>query len=100
MRSATRFAKRSIWFAVGGVSIYLVIPSVIDVFSSWPELERLRSGSLVIMSGLMLASLASLWVLLSLCLHTREWKLMAMSQLASSAVARIVPGGAATATAV
>ena len=82
------------------MSVYLVIPSVVEVFSSWPELERLRPGSLAIMSGLILLSLVCFWLLLGLCLDSTEWVLMAMSQLASSAVARIVPGGAATATAV
>lgn len=100
MTSATKFAKRAIWLAVTAVSVYLVIPSVVEVFSSWPELERLRPGSLLIMSLLMLLSLMSFWVLIGLCLDSTEWVLMAMSQLASSAVARIVPGGAATATAV
>jgi hypothetical protein len=95
-----RFAKRAAWLGVTAVSIYLVIPSVVDVFASWPQLERLRPGSLAIMAVLMLLSLICFWILLSLCLHTRRWGLMAMSQLASSAVARIVPGGAATATAV
>ena len=98
--STSQFVKRAIWLTVTAVSIYLVIPSVIEVFTSWPELERLRSGSLIIMTVLMFLSLVCFWILLGLCLHTRKFGLMAMSQLASAAVARIVPGGAATATAV
>lgn len=100
VKPTAKFAKRAIWLTVAGVSIYLVIPSVVEVFSSWPELERLRPGSLAIMTVLMVLSLACFWILLSLCLHTRRWGLMAMSQLSSASVARIVPGGAATATAV
>ncbi len=100
MSRTKTFTKRAIFLAVTAVSVYLVIPSIIEVFSSWPELERLRPGSLVIMSLLILLSLVCLWILLGLCLDSTEWILMAMSQLASSAVARIVPGGAATATAV
>jgi len=100
LRPTKQFVKRAIWLAVTAVSVYLVVPSVIEVFSSWPELERLRSGSLAIMSVLMLLSLVCFWILLGLCLDSRKWSLMAMSQLASAAVARIVPGGAATATAV
>lgn len=99
-RRASKFVKRAIWLAVTAVSVYLVIPSVIDVFSSWPQLETLEPGSLVIMSVLILLSLICFWLLLGLCLDTTEWGLMAMSQLSSSSVARIVPGGAATATAV
>ncbi len=99
--SRTRtFLKRSIWLAVTGISIYLVIPSLSKTFSSWPELQRLREGSLLVMTVLTACSLVCFWVLLGLCLRSRSWGLMAASQLASSAVARIVPGGSATATAV
>ncbi len=94
------FTKRAIWLSVTAVSVYLVMPSVIEVFTSWPELERLRPGSLLIMTGLILLSLVCFWILLGLCLGSRQWGLMAMSQLSSAAVARILPGGAATATAV
>jgi uncharacterized protein (TIRG00374 family) len=94
------FAKRAILLAITAVSIYLIIPSVIATFSSWPELERLREWSLLIMTGLTLLSLVFFWLLLGLCLRSKAWGLMAMSQLASGAIARIVPGGAATATAV
>ncbi|MDH4277655.1 MAG: flippase-like domain-containing protein [Acidimicrobiia bacterium] len=100
MKKRSRFVKRAIGLAVTAVSVYIVIPSVVEVFSSWPELERLRPGSLGLMTISMLLSLACFWVLYGLCLGSNDWTLMATSQLASSAIARIVPGGAATATAV
>jgi uncharacterized protein (TIRG00374 family) len=96
----SRSFKRVVTLAVAAVSIYLVIPSVIATFSSWPQLARLQDGSLIIMVVFTLASLACFWIMLGLCLRSRQWVLMATSQLSSSAVARIVPGGAATATAV
>ena len=98
--STTRFAKRAGWLGITAVSLYLVMPSVVEVFSSWPELERLRPGSLVIMAMLVLLSLCCLWFLIGLCVRSTDWALLATTQLASSAIARIVPGGAATATAV
>lgn len=100
MRVSSSFAKRAIGLAVTGVSIYLVIPSLSSTFSSWPELQRLRQGSLLVMAGLTLLSLVCFWILLGICLRSRSWGLMAAAQLASSSVARIVPGGSATATAV
>ncbi len=100
MRRPKRFVKQVAILAVTAVSIYLVIPSVIATFSSWPELQRLRDGSLVIMSVFTLASLVCFWIMQGSVLRSRQWLLMASSQLSSSAVARIVPGGAATATAV
>jgi uncharacterized protein (TIRG00374 family) len=100
VKRRSRFIKRAIGLTVTAVSIYLVIPSIVEVFGSWPELERLRSGSLILMTIAMLLSLGCFWVLYGLCLRSTDWTLMATSQLASSAIARIVPGGAATATAV
>jgi len=94
------FVKRGVWALVTVVSIYLVIPSIVDTFSSWPELQRLREWSLLGMTGLMLASLVCFWLLLGLCLGSRRFDLMATSQLSSAAIARLVPGGSATATAV
>ena len=100
MRRRHRFVRRAIGLAVTAVSVYLVIPSLIEVFSSWPELERLRPGSLALMTISILLSLACFWVLIGLSVRSNDWTLMASSQLASLAIARIVPGGAATATAV
>lgn len=96
----SRFTKRALGLGITGVSFYLVIPSIIEVFSSWPELERLRPGSLALMTVSVLLSLICFWGLLGLSLRSDRWILMATSQLASSSIARIVPGGAATATAV
>jgi len=76
------------------------MPSVIATFSSWPEVQKLEEGSLLLMTGAMALSLACFWVLLALCLRTTSYGLVASSQLSSGAVSRIVPGGAATATAV
>jgi uncharacterized protein (TIRG00374 family) len=100
VKKRSRFAKRAIGLGVTAVSVYLVIPSIVEVFGSWPELERLRSGSLGLMTIAMLLSLVCFWWLLGLCLRSTDWALMATSHMASSAIARIVPGGAATATAV
>ncbi|MCP4085681.1 MAG: UPF0104 family protein [Actinomycetia bacterium] len=100
MNGNRRFAGRAISLAVAALSIYLVIPSIIATFSSWPELERLKDGSLLVMAGFTLASLVCFWIMLGLCLRSRHWLVMATSQLASGAIGRLVPGGAATATAV
>jgi uncharacterized protein (TIRG00374 family) len=100
MSRRRRWVKRAVMLAISVVSIYLIIPSVIATFSSWPDVKRLEDGSLLIMVGLTLLSLVCFWIMLGLCLRSRHWALMATSQLSSAAIARIVPGGAATATAV
>ena len=58
MSRTKRYIKRGIWLAVTAVSIYLVIPSLTSTFSSWPELQNLREGSLIIMSVLILLGLS------------------------------------------
>lgn len=92
--------RRFVLLAVAAVSIYLVIPSVIATFSSWPRLAELREGSLLAMTGATVASLVCFWIVIGLCLRTRDWTLIASSQLAAGSIGRVVPGGAATATAV
>lgn len=94
------FAKRAVLLGITAASIYLVIPSVVQTFGSWPEVQELQEGSLLLMVGFTIASLVCFWILIGLCLRSKAWLLMATSQLASAAIARIVPGGSATATAV
>jgi uncharacterized protein (TIRG00374 family) len=100
MRKPKTIMKRAIGLAITGFSVYLVMPSVIATFGSWPELQRLREGSLVLMVALTLLSLGCFWIMLGLSLRSTDWPLMSASQLASAAIARILPGGSATATGV
>jgi hypothetical protein len=100
MSRTHRFAKRAAWALVTGISIYLVLPGLVELFSTWPELNRVSITSLVAMTVLTAVSMACSWAQLGVCLHSRAWALLATSQLASGAVTRIVPGGAATASAV
>jgi uncharacterized protein (TIRG00374 family) len=95
----TKNSRRGLGLAVTAVSIYLVLPSLSKTFSSWPELERLREGSLIAMTATTVLSLTCFSILLGLCLRSRKWGLITTSQLSSAAVARVAPGGAATATA-
>jgi uncharacterized protein (TIRG00374 family) len=82
---------------LGGAAIllYLVAPSVIDVFAAWPQLSRVSPGwFLVVLAGQTL-SFGCLFVLQRMALRTDAWFPVVTSQLAGNAVSRIVPGGAA-----
>src|SRR6476646_2678736 len=49
--------RRSIfWLAVTGVSLYLVFPSIVDVFSSYRDITRFSIGSLAAMAALQVGS--------------------------------------------
>ena len=83
------------WLAVTGVSIYLVFPSLVDVFGSWRDITRFSWWSLLAMAGLQLASLACLWALQHVALRATRWRPVITSQLAGNALAKIAPGGGA-----
>jgi len=79
------------------VGLYVVWPSLMDVFSSWPRLRVIEPGWYVAMVAAVAGSFACVWVLYRVVLHVRSWFVIGASQLASSAFGRIVPGGAASA---
>lgn len=84
---------------VAGVSLYLLLPSLVSVFSSWRSLSHLDwtwAGLALLAEG---ASFVSLWKLDSIALATANWFAVACAQLAGNAVGRVVPGGGATSSA-
>jgi uncharacterized protein (TIRG00374 family) len=91
-----RKLRRTIfWLAVTGVSIYLVFPSVVEVFGSWRDITRFSPGSLAGMAALQLATLACLWALQHVALRATHWRAVITSQLAGNALAKVAPGGGA-----
>jgi uncharacterized membrane protein YbhN (UPF0104 family) len=94
-----QIAIRVTLLLVAGVSIYLLAPSLLEIFSSWPqlrELDPLWLGLAVFFEGV--SSLAY-WTLQRIAFQTRSWFAVGTSQLASAAATRILPGGAAAASA-
>jgi uncharacterized protein (TIRG00374 family) len=85
---------------ITGISLYLVFPSLIEVFSSWPRLVDVDPWWLVPMVVLEAASFASIVELQQICLRTRAFWPVLTAQLAGNAFSRIVPGGAAAGAAV
>jgi uncharacterized protein (TIRG00374 family) len=77
------------------VSLYLVFPSLVDVFGSWRDITRFSAASLAGMAALQLAVLACLWALQHVALHARRWWPVISSQLAGNALAKVAPGGGA-----
>jgi uncharacterized protein (TIRG00374 family) len=98
--SPQRIATRAGLLLLTGVSLYLLLPSLVAVFSSWRdlfELDPLWFGAAV---GFEALSLLSVWALLRIALRAPSWFAVGTSQLASSAFGRIVPGGMAAAGAI
>jgi uncharacterized protein (TIRG00374 family) len=81
------------------VSLYLLLPSLAAVFSSWRSVLHLTwwwAAAVVVAES---ASYVSLWQLDRIALKTTAWFPVATAQLSGNAVGRVVPGGGATATA-
>lgn len=90
-----RLRKTVFWLAVTGVSVYLVFPSIVEVFGSWRQITRFSPWSLLAMAGLQAATLACLWALQWVALRGVRWRAVIASQLAGNALAKIAPGGGA-----
>lgn len=95
--STRRIVLQAIALLVAAVGLYIVWPSLAEVFKSWPSLRDIDPFWFLIMGAAEAGSFICLWLLLRLVLHTKDWYLISTSQLTSNAMSRIVPGGAATA---
>jgi uncharacterized protein (TIRG00374 family) len=88
--------RRLIFLAVAGIGLYIVWPSLMSVLSSWPRLRDINPAWFLVMFLLEVGSFACAWALQRVSLHSHAWFRIASSQLASNAVSRVLPGGAAT----
>lgn len=92
--------KRSLGLAFSGIVLYLVFPSVLSVFHSWPRLAQLNPVwflPAVIAEG---AHFACTFALQRIALRTKAWFAVITAQLAGNAISLTVPGGAAAGAAV
>jgi uncharacterized protein (TIRG00374 family) len=88
-------AKRVVAAVVFGITIYLVFPSLTEVFSSFPKLTSLDpvwfSFAVVLEVGHFTCNIA----LQRIALRTKAWFSVSTSMLAGNAISLVVPGGAA-----
>ncbi|HEX4691858.1 MAG TPA: UPF0104 family protein, partial [Solirubrobacteraceae bacterium] len=91
-----RLRRNLIWLGLTGVSLYLVFPSLVEVFGSWRDITKFSPGWLIAMAVLQGAVLFCLWALQRIALHLRRWRPVIASQLAGNALSKVAPGGGAT----
>jgi putative heme transporter len=89
--------KRGLFLLVTGVSLYLLAPSLLDVFASWRDVRTLDPAWVGIAIGVEAVSFVAVWELQRIVLRTPSWFAVGTSQLTGNAFGRIVPGGMATA---
>jgi uncharacterized protein (TIRG00374 family) len=94
-----RYAKPGVLVLVTGVSLYVLLPSLAAVFSSWRSLTHLTWYWAAVALLAEAASFVCLWELYRVALGVKSWFTVACAQLTGNSVSRILPGGGATATA-
>jgi uncharacterized protein (TIRG00374 family) len=88
-------AKKTVMVVVGGITIYFVFPSLLEVFDSFPKLTSLDPIWFAFALVLQVAHFTCTISLQRIALRTKAWFSVATSQLAGNAISLIVPGGAA-----
>jgi uncharacterized protein (TIRG00374 family) len=91
--------RRALLLALTGVSLYLLAPSLIEVFSSAPQLTKIKPAWFVPMVLLEAGSLVAMALVQRVCLQTRRVPAILASGLAGNALAKVVPGGGAAGSA-
>lgn len=77
-------------------SLYLLAPSIGEVFSAWDRLGDFNPLALPVVLVLEGASFACVWLLTAIALRREHWDAIILSQLAGNAFNRVTPGGGAT----
>ena len=104
-----RWGVRAVALTLTGVGLYVVMPSLLTLFGSWPRLADVRLRWFVFLALLELGSFACLWWLTRLALEPDpelaelpgdplppvRWATIASAQLAGNAASKVVPGGPA-----
>jgi uncharacterized membrane protein YbhN (UPF0104 family) len=97
---AGRVIWRIVLLLVSAVSLYLLAPKLIDMFTSWPKLKTLEPWWVLLALGFEAMSFVSLWELDRIAFRTPSWFTVGTSQLTSNAAGNVIPGGGATASAI
>lgn len=92
-----QIAGRILFLIITFVSLYLLWPSIGEVFDQWRSLTGLRPQWVVVALGVETLSFVAVWELQRIALQTKRWFPVATSQLAGNAFGRVIPGGVAAA---
>ena len=90
-----RIVRSAIWLAVTGISLYLVFPSLVEVFGSWRQITRFSIRWLARMAGLQRASFAWLWALQYVALRGPRWRAGDHLAAGRQRAVKVAPGGGA-----
>lgn len=98
--SRSSWVKRILAILVAGVALYVVLPALGRVLSSWPRLRDLSpwwfSGMVAFEAGCFVCTFA----LERLTLRTKSWFVVVTAGLAGNSITNVLPGGDAAGAAV
>jgi uncharacterized protein (TIRG00374 family) len=89
--------RNGVLLAFAGVSLYLLAPTLIEVFTEWPQLGEIEPVWFAVMAVFQTAALVCGIAVQRLTLRTKRWFAVSTSNLAGGALGRVVPGGGAAA---
>ena len=92
-----QIAGRAAFLIIAFISLYLLWPSLGEVFGQWRSLSRLSPLWIAVAFAVEALSFVAVWELQRIALQTKRWFPVAMSQLAGNAFGRVIPGGVAAA---
>ena len=98
-RTWRRHIRPGVMLVLGGISLYLLLPSLLAVFGSWRSLSGLDWTFAGLALVAEIASFVCLWELDRIALRTKAWFPVIAAQLSGNLVGRIFPGGGFTSTA-
>jgi hypothetical protein len=87
--------RRALPIVITGVTLYLVAPKLVDVFSSFPRLADVDAIWFALSLVAQGAHFACTFALQRIALRTDRWFPVITAQLAGNAISLIMPGGAA-----
>ncbi len=87
--------RRGLFVVVGVVAIYIMQEQLRDVLLAAERLQTIKPSWFAVMALAQTISFACTWALTKIVLPKVSWFVAITSQLASNAVSRVVPGGAA-----
>src|SRR4051812_19725489 len=91
--------QRIIGLVITALVLYGVAPAILEVFGAFDRINQIQPWWWAAMVAAQAGGLISFWEVQRVALHTREWFAVATSNLASGALGRVIPGGAAAAAA-
>jgi uncharacterized protein (TIRG00374 family) len=89
-----RVVRSIVMLAVGGLSLYLLLPALVSVFSSWRTLLDADWPFAALVLALEGASYTCLFMLDRITLRSHDWFAISCAVLAGNALGRFVPGAA------